>query len=500
MTDSDKQPLAERGNNRSHTPKTAQFAQFIGEDWGERPAGPARGEAADYVPARHDALLAAFPDDVLVIPAGNLKVRNNDCDYRFRATAAFAHMTGLGAELEPEAVLVLDASAKERATLYFHPRTPRTDSEFYADSRYGEFWVGARPSLQEMETLTGIHCEAIAQLRADLAAAVVTRGRGIRLLAGADPAIDSIVQAVRLQAGVAGDQSERDADLAEALSELRLRKDTYEIGQMQKAVDATFEGFDEIIASLPRAQQHHRGERVVEGAFNAKAREEGNGLGYDTIAAAGEHANTLHYMTNDGQTMPGDLILVDAGIEVDSLYTADITRTLPINGTFSPVQAQIYQTVLDACEAALEAANKPGAIFRDVHDAAMDVIAHRLEEWGILPGTAEVSLTDAGGWHRRWMPHGTSHHLGLDVHDCAEARRSMYMDGKLEPGMVFTIEPGLYFHADDLKVPEEFRGIGVRIEDDVVVRENGRVERLSEKIPRTIADVEAWMKRVLDKH
>ena len=151
--------------------------------------------------------------------------------------------------------------------------------------------------------------------------------------------------------------------------------------------------------------------------------------------------------------------------------------------------------MLEAAERALEVAGTPGVKFKDVHAAAMEVIAAYLEKWGMLPGTAAQSLAPEGQYHRRWMPHGTSHHLGLDVHDCAAARRDMYLDAELKPGMVFTIEPGLYFREDDLKVPERFRGIGVRIEDDILITENG-AERLSEDIPRTIADIEEWFTRV----
>ena len=151
--------------------------------------------------------------------------------------------------------------------------------------------------------------------------------------------------------------------------------------------------------------------------------------------------------------------------------------------------------MLDAADAAFAVA-KPGTKFYEIHEAAMNVLAHRLEEWGLLPVSADVSLTVEGGQHRRWMPHGTSHHLGLDVHDCAKARAELYQGALLEPGMVFTIEPGLYFRADDLLIPEEYRGIGVRIEDDVVVNADGTVTRISEDIPRTIADVEEWIASV----
>jgi Xaa-Pro aminopeptidase len=231
----------------------------------------------------------------------------------------------------------------------------------------------------------------------------------------------------------------------------------------------------------------------VEGVFYTRARRDGNAVGYDTIAASGPHACILHWTRNDGALGSGDLILVDAGVEVDSLYTADITRTLPVSGTFSPVQRTVYEAVREAADAAF-AIVRPGIVFRDVHAEAMKVIARYTAEWGILPVSAAESLEPDAQYHRRYMVHGTSHHLGLDVHDCAQARRDMYHDGTVEEGMVFTIEPGLYFQPDDLTVPEEFRGIGVRIEDDILVTRDG-AENLSAGIPRTADDVEAWLRR-----
>lgn len=406
-------------------------------------------------------------------------------------------MSGLGSELEPDAVLVLNPTESGHdVTLYFHPRAPRSSHEFYGDSRYGEFWVGARPSLEQMSKATGIHCDSIDNLPDALAKDL---GQvSLRVVPQSDSAIETQVNELRQSAGISQNSTEADLELAEALAEIRLTKDAWEIEELRKSVDLTKDGFSNIIASLPRARNHWRGERVVEGAFGATAREEGNGLGYDTIAAAGNHANTLHFIDNDGPVEGGKLILVDAGIEVDSLYTADITRTLPIDGKFTAAQAQVYEAVLDAANAALEQANEPGCKFRDIHNAAMKVIAHYLEDWGMLPCTAEESLSSPAQYHRRWMPHGTSHHLGLDVHDCAAARREMYMDGELRPGMVFTIEPGLYLREDDLKVPEHLRGIGVRIEDDILVTTSGAI-RLSEDIPRDIPAIEAWMESILIK-
>ncbi|WP_159622836.1 aminopeptidase P family protein [Ruania rhizosphaerae] len=493
-----RQQLADRGSNRSQRPSSDAFRTFIAADWApRRPGSPSRAAVADHAQARRERLGDLFPGDRLVLPAGPLKVRSNDTDYRFRPHSAFAHLTGLGTDEEPDAVLVLhpELGGGHEAVLYFRPLAARDTEEFYADARYGEFWVGARPTLEELEARTGISCAHIDEL-GDALAKDAGQVR-LRVVPEADEAVTALVESVRAATGqetgaeIIEARAAEDAALAEALSELRLVKDEWEINELRLAVDATIEGFAEIVRALPRATGHRRGERVIEGAFGAHAREEGNGTGYDTIAAAGDHATTLHWIRNDGRVRSGELVLVDAGVEVDSLYTADVTRTLPVDGTFTDVQRRIYQAVLEAADAAFAAA-KPGLKFRDVHTAAVTVLAHRLAEWGLLPVSAEEALTPDGQQHRRWMPHGTSHHLGLDVHDCAQARREMYLDAELVPGMVFTIEPGLYFKADDEAVPPEYRGIGVRIEDDVLVTATG-VENLSAALPRRPDEVEAWM-------
>lgn len=440
------------------------FLDSIGHGWAERTEStpPARAQAP-YAAARRASVSAAFPGQRLVVPAGSVAVRSNDTDYPFRPHSAFAHLTGWENDAQPDALLVFEPAGAtgHDVTLYFRERADRTTPEFYSDASIGEFWIGPRPSLEGVS--------------ADLQ------------LATAD--IDAF------------SASDDDAtvgthdDLTRFVSELRLVKDEFEIEQMRLAVNVTAQGFDDIIRELPRVIEHARGERIVEGVFHQRARSDGNWEGYDTIAASGPHACYLHWTRNDGAVVPGDLILIDAGVEVDSLYTADITRTLPVNGAFTEVQRRVYETVREAADAAFAAA-RPGVKFRTVHEAAMRVIAARAEEWGLLPVTAEEALdADKGGQHRRYMVHGTSHHLGIDVHDCAEARREMYYEGLLEPGMVFTIEPGLYFQIDDTTVPSEYRGIGVRIEDDILMTVDGPVN-LSADIPRTADDVEAWMRRL----
>ncbi|MDD7943846.1 aminopeptidase P family protein [Microbacterium sp. NE2HP2] len=454
------EPPAENTNRRQPFPQG--FLDTISEGWASHPetTTPPR-DAARFAAARRERLSREFRGRRLVIPAGSLKQRSNDTDYPFRAHSAFSHLTGWGSDAVPDSVLVFEPTAGGHdVTLYLRDRADRTTAEFYADASVGEFWIGPRPALADVAADLGVATAHLAdvELRAD----------------------DLVLEA--------------DPDLTRAVSELRLTKDEYEIEQMRLAVAATARGFDDIVADLPRIIATPRGERVVEGVFHLRARTDGNGEGYDTIAASGPHACYLHWTRNDGPVVPGDLILVDAGVEVDSLYTADITRTLPVSGRFTEIQRRIYETVREAADTAFAAA-RPGVTFRSIHEAAMTVIAARVAEWGLLPVTADEALdADRGGQHRRYMVHGTSHHLGIDVHDCAQARREMYYDGILEPGMVFTIEPGLYFQIDDLTVPEEYRGIGVRIEDDILMTESGPVN-LSADIPRTADEVEAWIAR-----
>ncbi|MDR3360609.1 MAG: aminopeptidase P N-terminal domain-containing protein, partial [Bifidobacteriaceae bacterium] len=363
------QPIAERGANRSRRPNSKAFRQFMGRDWGDPGPEPGAGEqlaSAAPAAARRLKLGRQFPGDRLVFPAGALKTRSNDTDYRFRPHSAFAHLTGLGTDHEPDAVLVLDpvedtdrallaGEATHQAVLYFRPAATRDTPEFYSDARHGEFWVGRRLSLVEVAAQTGIRAEHLGQLSDALAkdAGLVQ----LRVIREADAAVTAMVDQVRaetsqdLAATATQGQDDLDARLAEATSEARLIKDDYEISQLRQAVAATIEGFERVVAALPRAQASDRGERVVEAAFETGARVAGNGVGYETIAAAGPHATTLHWIKNNGPVRPGDLLLLDAGVEADSLYTADLTRTIPVSGRYSEVQRRVWEAVVDAADA-----------------------------------------------------------------------------------------------------------------------------------------------------
>ncbi|MFI1657135.1 aminopeptidase P family protein [Streptomyces sp. NPDC020472] len=431
-------------------------------------------EQAPYAAGRRAALSALFPGERLIVPSGNLKYRSNDDNYPFRPYSGYVHMTGDQAR---DGALVLEprADGGHDAYCYQLPRDSREDDEFWIGYT-AELWMGRRRSLAESATVLGLPCRDVRTVTEDLAA-----GSGVptRIVRGVDPA---------LEAAVTTDE-ERDAELEGALSDLRLVKDEWEIGEMRKAVDSTVRGFTDCVAELSRAIASS--ERWIEGTFFRRARLEGNHVGYGSICAAGDHATIMHWTDNDGPVRPGELLLLDAGVETHSLYTADVTRTLPISGTFSPVQRQVYDAVYEAQEAGM-AAVKPGAPYRDFHEASQRHLAARLVEWGFIEGPVDRAYEL--GLQRRFTMAGTGHMLGLDVHDCAQARTEEYVDGVLEPGMVLTVEPGLYFQPDDLTVPEEWRGIGVRIEDDLLVTEEGH-ENLSAGLPRSSAEVEAWMAR-----
>ncbi|MCB5163245.1 aminopeptidase P family protein [Streptomyces bambusae] len=430
---------------------------------------------AAHTAARRAALSARFPGERLVIPAGRLKTRSNDTEYPFRASTEYAYLTGDQTE---NGVLVLEPGTEgHTATIYLLPRSNRENGEFWL-SGSGELWVGRRHSLAEAAQLLGLPAEDVRELPETLKEATGP----VRVVRGHD----SVIEAALADKVTA----ETDAELRVYLSEARLVKDDFEIGELQKAVDSTVRGFEDVVKVLDKAEA--TSERYIEGTFFLRARVEGNDIGYGSICAAGAHACTLHWVRNDGDVRSGDLLLLDAGVETHSLYTADVTRTLPINGTYTDIQRKIYDAVYESQEAGI-AAVKPGGKFRDFHDASQHVLAEKLVEWGLLEGPVERVLEL--GLQRRWTLHGTGHMLGMDVHDCAAARTEAYVDGTLEPGMCLTVEPGLYFQADDLTVPEEYRGIGVRIEDDILVTEDGN-RNLSEGLPRRSDEVEAWMARL----
>jgi Xaa-Pro aminopeptidase len=451
----------------------ADLLAFMTQSWAQ-PTGPIPTLAGrDRFAARRRKIALQFPGDVLVVPTGHEKVRANDTNYRFRPGTDFYYLTGIH---EPDCVLVIVPEGDDhRAIVFTEPNPGKTDTTFFTDRAKGELWVGPRLGVAATAARFGVEAQAIDDLAMFLN--VTVAHHPARVLRGLDDdAANAVVSNL-----------EDDNTFATSLSELRLIKDDLEIAELRAAIAATKRGFDDVVRALPTAVT----ERVVEGVFNLRARVEGNDVGYSTIAASGPDACILHWVRNNRRIEMWDLLLLDAGVEAVSLYTADVTRTLPVSGTFTPAQREIYTLVWEAQRAAFDAC-KPGNDFLDPNAAAMRVLAHGLERLGILT-SAEEALRDDKLFYKRYSLHNVSHMLGLDVHDCAKARAETYKFGKLEVGMVLTVEPGLYFQLDDLTVPERYRGIGVRIEDDVVITADGH-ENLSAALPSEPDAVEAWVR------
>jgi Xaa-Pro aminopeptidase len=469
-----------KSGERPHDPKFPEkFLEFMRSGWGPLDLDAAPLPQAAFTARRREALSAAFPGEVLIIPTGEEKVRSNDTFYPFRAGSDFVWLTG---DQDPEGVLVLHPSGGgHEAVLYRRPRKGTESDEFFRSAKYGELWIGRKHSLAETEVRLGLPCKDLEGLDEALKGAERSR---TRLLRGFDAALDARFPKEEAEEGLT-----RDGELAAVLSELRLRKDSWELEQLQDAVDITVRGFEDVARIIPATGSVS--ERLIEGVFRSRARLEGNGLGYDSIVGAGSHATTLHWTTNDGATKTGELLLMDMGVENHHLYTADVTRTIPVDGRFTPLQRQVYDIVHASQQAGMDVI-KPGTEFQEIHQTCMRVLAEGLKDLGILPGSVDEAMDKDSLIYRRWTLHGFGHMLGLDVHDCAASRAEHYYKGAVQEDFVLTVEPGLYFQANDELVPVELRGVGIRIEDDVRVTADG-CENLSAGLPRASDEVETWL-------
>ncbi|MCH4250123.1 MAG: aminopeptidase P N-terminal domain-containing protein [Microbacteriaceae bacterium] len=444
------------------------FAAFLSTGWAAPPPGLGRKNPLAAAAAAHRAaLLRAFPSRALLIPAGWAPRRSNDTFYRFRPGTAFTQLTGWGSSAREGSVLLLSGG---QATLFCAERGCREDPSFFTDPAHGEFWVGPEAAHDELAAELELRVLPLPRLAAELPEHPL-------LLRGVDAGLDPLIPA----------DPPEEARLRTVLDRARLRKAPAELAELRAAIADTLAAFEAVLRALPGAAAHPAGERRLEAAFDGAARVRGNGVGYGSIVAAGADACILHWSRNSGPVRPGDLVLLDAGVERNSLYTADVTRTFPVSGRFSPAQRRVYDAVLAAADAAF-AVIGPGTTLRRVHETALGEVASAVRRWGLLS-----DIDPALHPHRRFMLHGTSHHLGLDVHDCGEVPAADIHDRPLEPGMVVTIEPGIYLRADDLLVPPELRGIGIRIEDDILITETGAI-RLTEGFPRRARDVEAWVR------
>jgi Xaa-Pro aminopeptidase len=469
-----------RAANRAALPGNGPF-MLAG--WGDpAPVLVDDDPVVDYTVERRARLAQALPAELLVIPCGEPRVRSNDTDYGFRPGTDHVWLTG---NTGASSVLLVDTSGGEAGSvLYLHAPSGRATDEFWQNDAQGDLWVGPRPSLRETQDALGIECRPLTDLPDDFARAAA-RAKTVRVLPTLDGAIDALVQAV------CGPDLAPHFALKTALDELRLIKSDWEIGQLQLAVDGTVLGFEDCAREWDAARASSRGERYLEGTFNRRARIEGEGPAYGSIVGGGRHATTLHWTANTGALRDGDVVLMDMGMELPSLYSADVTRTLPVTGTFTPLQRDVYSIVLLAQQAGIDTL-RAGVRFQDYQDACARSLSEGLIDLGVLTCSLDEALDPASLYQRRWSLSRSGHMLGMDVHDCNHAPQGAYLTGTLSAGNVLTVEPGLYFQENDLTVPEELRGIGIRIEDDLVVTETSSIN-LSAALPREPDAVEAWM-------
>ncbi len=427
---------------------------------------------AGYARRRARLLRRLRPGSAALFAAGRESLRNGDVEHPFRQTSTFQYLTGFG---EPGAVAVLRPGHPQPFALFVRPHDPAT-----------AVWVGPRLGVDG----------AIARLGADAAYPIGELDRRLpELLAGLDTVYCSLgadeeldLLLTRLAAGRrAASQGGAPPiaailDPAPIVDGLRLIKSREEIAALQRAIDITGAGLE----AAMRAARPGMHEYEVQAVLEAEYRRLGSPRdGFPSIVAAGANACTLHYTANRARIEPGDLLLLDTGAEVDC-YGADVTRTFPAGGRFRAAQREVYEIVLAAQREAI-ALIAPGVRFHEVHERAALVLTEGLRGLGVLSGRTARLLERRA--YAPWFMHGTSHWLGLDVHDVGR-----YRDGgesvALRPGMVLTVEPGLYFAPGQRGVPRRLRGIGVRIEDDVLVTRDGcRV--LSGAIPKDVADLEA---------
>ena len=431
---------------------------------------PLGGFSSDVFATRRERVLAGLDDGVLLLPASPVRYRSRDTEYRYRPDSELFYLTGA---TEPEALAVLCPGGEEQFVLFVRER----DSE-------AELWSGERVGTDRARELYGADVVyPISDLDVRLAD-LVSGSRSIYYRWGAGQHTDELVLAALARGRVRGPRRGSGpravVDPGELLDELRMIKDDEEVQHIRRAASITVEAFRQVLATAAPGVGEWELEAVMEGAFR---RAGADGAGYQTIVGGGKNACVLHYVQNRCALSDGDLVLVDAGAEV-SLYNADITRTAPVSGRFTSEQRAVYE-VVEAARAAAVAMARPGATIGSVHQAAVTVIAEGLVELGVLAGAPEtLAGTDK---HKPFFPHQTSHWLGLDVHDPGD-----YAQGDqsrtLVPGMVFTVEPGLYFRPGSEGGAERFSGIGVRLEDDLLVTPTG-CENLTSALPTSVDSV-----------
>ena len=424
-----------------------------------------------FADRRARALDALGDDGALLLFAARHHHRNSDAEYRYRQHSDVLYLTGW---THPEAVVLLRPGAEKPFVLFVQPKNKEM-----------EIWTGIRPGpIGAVEAYGADEAFDIDELEEKLPG-LLTGYRTLYYEAMVDAQNDALVAAALAKARRASRKTRDpvpDAFLTpgRVLHPLRLHKTPDELALLREAARITAEAHLAVMREARPGGFEYELEALLDYTFR---RHGGTGPGYTSIVGGGENACILHYIENRAELRAGDLLLVDAGCEY-GWYTADVTRTFPIDGTFTDAQRELYELVLDAQIQAVDAV-RPGRPFKDGHDIAVRVLTEGLVRLGLLDGEVDELIENDA--FKRFYMHGTGHFLGLDVHDVGPF---VGEEPVLAPGMVVTVEPGLYVAPDDEEAPERFRGIGIRIEDDVLCTD-GDPEVLTAAVPKTVEAVEA---------
>jgi Xaa-Pro aminopeptidase len=412
---------------------------------------------------------------VALLFAATEKVRSNDTTFKFRQDSNFHYLTGFP---EPEAaMLLLPDHPDHQVVMFVRPRD--RERETWDGRRAGP--EGAKPNYRADASYTIDQLpEVLPQLLENVDRLHYTMGRDSlhdpQVFAALDQVKAKVRQGIRCPSLF--------LDPSALINEMRLKKTDEEKDRMRRAAEISAQAHRVAMQSLRPGMYEYEIEAILEYTFRRLG---SSGPAYTTIAGSGVNATILHYIENESVCRDGELLLVDAGAEFEG-YSADITRTFPVNGTFSPAQREVYEIVLDAQLKAIDRV-RPGVDFDEVHQTALRALVEGMVKLGILEGDPGKLIEEEA--YKPYYMHRTGHWLGLDVHDVGSYRNGEDWR-KLEPGMVLTVEPGLYFAEDLTEVPASYRGMGIRIEDDVLVTE-GEPEVLTGATPKTVAEVEATM-------
>ena len=431
--------------------------------------------STEFQQRRGDLMAQMEPNSIALIAAAPARQRSNDTDYYYRQNSDFYYLTGFD---EQDALLALIPGREQGEAVLFCQEKDKLK----------ELWTGVLlgPDAAR-ETLHFDDAYPIADID-DIVPGLIEGRERVYYSMGQDSRFDEQVmewvKVIRAKAKLGAHPPGEFLVLDHLLHELRLIKSKGEIELMQRAADISAEGHRRAMAVCEPGIREYTMEAELNYAF---MRGGSRAPAYNSIVAAGENACILHYDRNDAEVKDGDLILIDAGCEYH-YYASDITRTFPANGTFNPQQRAIYELVLAAQDAAI-AAVQPGAAWNEPHDASVKVITQGLIKLGLIEGTLAQALKAEA--YRDFYIHRVGHWIGIDVHDVGDYK----IDDAwrlLEPGMVTTIEPGIYIAPDNKNVPKKWRGIGVRIEDDVLVTKKGN-RVLTTGIPKTVDEIETFM-------